>query len=395
MMSSHLMDDLLQEIYLDANATTPLDPRVFEEMLPYFKELYASPMSSHAAGKRVLAAVDEARAHVANLIHAPNPNTIIFTSGGTESNNAAIFGTIAGLGEDARRRALVTSVVEHAAVRKPLASICESMGHRLRLLDVDASCRVRSEQIDAHIDAEVAFVSLMHANNEVGAIQPVEEVGKRCREVGAIFHVDGAQAVGKLDVDVQRDHIDLYTIVGHKFHGPKGIGALYIGQDVPWRSSLLGAGHERGRRAGTHHVPGIIGLGAACRIAIEERAENQRKLRALKEELWGALSSRIPRLHRTYQGPEEGCLAHTLHVCFPDVLGARVLDTTRIVLASTGAACHRPDDPPSSTLLAMGLEPSLARGSVRLSLGHHTTSEEITRAAEALATAYTRLTEHA
>lgn len=393
-MSSFLHDDLLeQEIYLDFNATTPLDPRAFEAMRPYFEEFHASPMSHHAAGRRVMQAVEEAREHVARLIHAPDPDTIIFTSGGTESNNAAIFGAIAGLAPDASRRALVTSVVEHAAVRKPLLSICEASGYELRLLDVDEHCHVRASHIEQAIDEEVAFVSLMHANNEVGSVQPVCAVGQRCREVGAIFHVDGAQAVGKLDVDVQRDQIDLYTIVGHKFHGPKGIGALYLGKDVPWRSSLLGAGHERGRRAGTHHVPGIIGLGVACKIALEERVANQRRLRELREILWHELSSRIPQIHRTYQGDEHQCLAHTLHICFPGMLGAQVLDAARIVLASTGAACHRPDDPPSSTLLAMGLDPELARGSVRLSLGHHTSPEQLVRAAQALASAHERLEE--
>ncbi len=380
---------MTQDIYLDYNATTPMDPRVFEVMEPFLRHSFASPMSSHAMGREVKLAVEQAREQVAKFIGARHAHEVIFTSGGTESNNAAIFGAVSSpVYQEGTRRRLVTSVIEHPAVLRPLKRLAAG-GYALELLPVDESCRIVCDEMIQVVDSDAKFVSLMHANNEVGAVQPVAQVGERCREYGVLFHVDGAQAAGKLDVNVQRDVIDLYTLVGHKFYGPKGIGALYVRDDIDWSPSMLGAGHEFGRRAGTHHVAGAVGLGKACELASAELEQNTHQTKQLSAYLWDQLSSEIPDLHRTCSGAH--CLSHVLHVCFPGVIGAQLLERAEIVMASTGSACHKLGDPPSSTLLAMGVDEDLARGSVRLSMGHGVTEDALNRASAALVRAYKEL----
>ncbi len=370
-------------IYLDYNATTPLDERVLEVMLPFLTDHFASPASSHGMGLHAREAVEKARSQVASLIGAAHPSEIFFTSGGTESNNSAIFGVAHG--NTSSRRELVSSVIEHAATRK----VIEVLGDRdfdVSWLGVDELCQIDLEQARETVDSNTLLVSVMHANNEVGAIQPIPQLGALCREQGALFHVDGAQAVGKISVNVQRDKIDLYSLVGHKFYGPKGIGALYVRDGVDWQAQMLGAGHERGRRAGTPNVPAIVGLGHACQLAKDEFASNTSRLRIMRDALRTRLLLEIPSLHVTC--PPHVCLPHTLHICFPEVLGADVLAHATRVLASTGSACHKPGDPPSATLVAMQVSEELARGSVRLSLGHGVTSEDLEAAASALIKAY-------
>jgi cysteine desulfurase len=373
-------------IYLDYNATTPLDERVLAAMTPYLTHHFASPMSSHQMGAPVAAAMEQAREQVAALIGAQHAHEIVFTSGGTESNNAAIFGVAQAAPRG--RDQLVSSVMEHAATSEVIKAL-EERGHPVTWLDIDAACQLDLNQAADVINAQTLLVSVMHANNEVGAIQPIEAISRMCTRHGALLHVDGAQAVGKLPVDVQRDGIDLYSLVGHKFYGPKGIGALYVREGVACAAQMLGAGHESGKRSGTPNVPAIVGLGKACELAREELAINQTRLRLMRDTLRLRLSQELPEVHFTC--PAHLCLPHTLHVCFPDVMGADVLRVAGRVCASTGSACHKPGEPPSATLMAMGLPDELARGSVRLSLGHDVTPADLDDAAALLVAAYRRL----
>lgn len=380
------MHNSSEPIYLDYNATTPLDERVLAAMMPYLTQHFASPASSHQMGASVAAAMEHAREQVAVLIGAKHAHEIVFTSGGTESNNMALFGVaeVAPRGRDQ----LVSSVMEHAATIEVIKALAER-GHPVTWLDIDAACQIDLKQATDAINAQTLIVSVMHANNEVGAIQPIKEISRLCKRHGALLHVDGAQAVGKLSVDVQREGIDLYSLVGHKFYGPKGIGALYMRDGVACAAQMLGAGHESGRRSGTPNVPAIVGLGMACELAREELAVNQSKLRLMRDTLRLRLSQELPEVHFTC--PAHLCLPHTLHVCFPDVMGADMLRVAERVYASTGSACHKPGDPPSTTLMAMGLPDGLARGSVRISLGHDVTSADLNEAAILLVAAYRRL----
>ena len=386
-------------IYMDCNATTRLEPSALEAMLPFLRDQFASPASAHALGRHAALAVERARAQVGALIGAERAEEIVFVSGGTEANHAALYGVARALEdrgeapcEAASRRTLITSRIEHAATSRVIEDLTTRRRDRFEAvwLDVDASCQVRLEQARAALnDPRAALLSVMYANNEVGAVQPIAPLGELCRDRPVTFHVDGAQAVGKIPVDVRRDRIDLLSVVAHKLHGPKGIGALYVRQGCAWSPTMLGAGHERGRRAGTPNVPAIVGFGEACRVSLEQLFERREAARAMCDRLRAGLERALPEVHFTC--PPSICLPHTLHVCFPGVLGAALLREAEIVAASTGSACHRADDPPSSTLLAIGLEANLARGSVRLSIDHELTAAQADRALAALIGAYRRL----
>jgi cysteine desulfurase len=371
-------------VYLDYNATTPLLAEVVEAMLPYLREHPGNPSSSHVFGQRARAAVDTAREQVAALL-ACEPDEIVFTSGGTEANNLAIRGVTEALG---RTGTLVTSVVEHPAVAAPCAWL-ERQGWKVVRLPVDAEGRVSPDSLDRHIRGGSTLVTVMHSNNETGALQPIAAITKVARTAGAVMHTDAAQSVGKLPIDVRALDVDLLSIAGHKLYAPKGVGALYVRRGTALAPFSLGAGHERGLRPGTENVAGIVGLGTACSIASGTLATTSARVRGLRDRLWSLLSDRVPGLK--LNGPPEQRLPNTLNIRFPGVSGTALLAATPEVAASTGSACHEGHETASGVLLAMGIPATEAVGSVRLTLGRQTTEDDISRAADALSRAWARL----
>ena len=375
-----------QVIYLDHNATTPVLPDVFEAMMPYLRDQFGNPSSDHGFGRRARDAVDRAREQVAASLSA-RPDEVVFTSGGTESNNMAILGVAATAA--AERRRVVASRVEHPAMVRPCEHL-EGLGWALSLLPVSESGHVDFEEVRRAVGPDVALVSLMLAQNETGALMPVAEAADAAHAVGALAHTDAAQAVGKIVVDVDALGVDLLSVAGHKCYAPKGIGALYVRHGTALAPVLLGGGQERGMRPGTENVAGIVALGAACEIATARLPEESRRIARLRDDLWATLSATVPGLTRH---TADNVLPNTLNVSFPDVSGRDVLALADGVAASTGSACHAGEEEPSAVLLAMGVRPDVARGAVRLSLGHGTSSEDIERASSFLCSAFQRLSQ--
>jgi cysteine desulfurase len=369
-------------IYLDHNATTPLASEVLDAMLPFLRGGYGNPSSDHAIGWRAHDAVERGRQQVASLIGA-GPNEVIFTSGGTESNNIAIRSSAATAAPSRRR--IVTSQVEHPATERP-CELLESQGWTITRLPVNAVGSIDLDIIDAALDDDVALLTVMLAQNETGAIMPIPRMVAAARRHGIVTHTDAAQAVGKIDVDVDTLGVDLLSIAGHKFYGPKGVGALYVRRGTALEPVLLGASQERGLRPGTENVAGIVGLGAACDLAQSRLVAEAVRINGLREQLWHGLAERIPGLVR--HTPVENSLPNTLAVSFPDVFGSDVLGLATDLAASTGSACHAGQTTPSAVLIAMGVKPAVAMGAVRLSLGRDNTSEDTTAAIEMLANAY-------
>jgi len=366
-------------IYLDHNATTPLDPAVLDAMLPFLREHFGNPSSAHPSGQAARAGIDEARQHVADLLGA-RPEEIVFTSGGTEANNLAIRGVAEAR---PRGRHLITTLVEHPAVREPINALVDR-GWTADIVPVDAHCRVDPDAVLHRVDDRTALISVMHANNEVGTLQPVAEIASRSG--GSLVHTDAAQSVGKVPVDVDTLGVDLLTVAGHKLYAPKGVGALYVRAGTPLIPFVRGAGHERGLRPGTENVASIVGLGEACRLARLRLPATQQRLCALRDRLWAKLSAGVPGLVLSGRFPES--LPNTLHVRFPGARGTALLAGAKVVSASTGSACHDHGETPSAVLLAMGVPAEEALGAVRLSLGHGSTEEDIDCAAEALVGAW-------
>lgn len=370
-------------LYFDYNATTPLLSEVVRAMEPYLRDHFGNPSSTHPFGRRARDAVETARSQVAALIGAA-PDEIVFTSGGTEANNLALFG----VAESTERRHLVTSTIEHPSVSAPCARL-ERSGWKVTRVGVDARARVDPEEVARSIDGATGLVTVMHANNEVGTIEPIWAIARAARRAGAIVHTDAAQSVGKVPVDVGVLEVDLLTIAGHKLYAPKGVGALYVRKGTRLAPLLLGAGHERGLRPGTENVASIVGLGAACAIA-GSVAAFAHEIGSLTRELHASLSRAVAGLR--LNGDPEDRLPNTLNVSFPGVSGRRLLEETPSVAASTGSACHAGAESPSPVLLAMSLDPRLALGSVRLSIGRGTTRAHVAHAAAALAESWRRLT---
>jgi cysteine desulfurase len=373
-------------IYLDHNATTPVLPEVLDAMLPWLREQHGNPSSAHALGARAKAAVEEARAHVAALLHA-QPDEIVFTSSGTEASNIAIRGVC----DELPSGAVVTSTIEHPATLAPIA-LLEKRGWRVRRCPVGPDGRVDLDEARLHIAVEnVRLVSVMHSNNETGVLQPIARLVPFVRAARALLHVDAAQSVGKVPVDVRALDADLLTIAGHKLYAPKGVGALFVRQSVRGSVHPLvrGAGQESGLRPGTENVAGIVALGAAAVIAARDLAAEGERQRALRDTLYASLRARVPQLRLTGHAHER--LPNTLHVRFPDVRGSKLLAACPDVAASTGSACHAWGETPSTVLLAMDIAPIDALGAVRLTLGRTTTHDDIGRAADALATAWQEL----
>lgn len=366
-------------IYLDCNATTPVDPRVLEAMLPYLAVHYGNPSSDHAYGQRAKAAVEAARAEVAALIGATPPE-IVFTGCATEANNLALLGA-ARAALSSGRTLLVTSAIEHPSVLHPLRHLARE-GWSLTELPVDAAGRVQVNHAAHLITPGAVLVSVMLANNETGSLQAVRAIADLAHAAGALMHVDAAQAVGKVAVDVNALGADLLTLAGHKFYAPKGVGALYVRTGVVLEPIQYGAGHEHGLRPGTENVPHIVALGEAARLARTTLAQEAARMTALRDRLHGLLAAAIPALRLNGHPAER--LPNTLNISFPAVAGWQLLAAASNVAASTGSACHAGDHAASGVLAAMGLTPEAAAGAVRLSLGRFTTETEIDRAAEAL-----------
>jgi cysteine desulfurase len=368
-------------IYLDHNATTPVAPEVLDAILPYLRDQYGNPSSDHPYGRRAAAAVDQARARVADLIGA-DPADIVFTSGGTESNNLAIRGTAAATAPGRRR--IITTVLEHPATTAPCQHL-ETQGWTITRLPSTPTGSIDVATAAAALGPDVALVTMMLAQNETGAILPVGDVAAHAHRAGAVVHTDAAQAIGKIDVDVTDLDVDLLSIAGHKCYAPKGVGALYQRPGTPLKPLLLGAGQEHGLRPGTENVAGIIGLGVACDLARTYLAAETKRLACLRHTLWQLLNAAIPGLVR--HTPQVS-LPNTLTVSFPGADGRAVLAHAPGLAASTGSACHSGQDTPSATLLAMGVTPTTALGAVRLSLGRATTDADISTAAAILSAAH-------
>ncbi|MBL8347355.1 MAG: cysteine desulfurase [Rubrivivax sp.] len=373
-------------IYLDHNATTPIAPEVIDAMLPWLREQHGNPSSSHVFGRRAAQAVAAARAQVANLIGA-QPAEIVFTGCATEANNLALCGVAQAV--PAQRRHLVISAVEHPAVTAP-AMYLRSEGWDVTVLPVDAFGRVSIEDVARALRPDTALVSVMHANNEVGTLQPVAGIAALTRPRGILLHTDAAQSAGKLPVDVDGLGVDLLTLAGHKFNAPKGIGALYVRAGTPIRAILHGADQEHGLRPGTENVALIVALGAAAALASGSLPELTAQLQALRDSLHAQLEAGVPGL--LLNGHPQQRLPNTLHVSFPGVSGRALLaDAADTVAASVGSACHSEHDAVSGVLAAMGIDAARASGAVRLSVGRTTQLDDIDCAAAALIAAWSRL----
>jgi cysteine desulfurase len=374
-----------QPIYLDYNATTPVLPEVVDAMLPYLREHFGNPSSDHVYGQRAREAVARARGQVAALLGC-DADEVVFTGGGTEANNLAIRGVAEARGE---RRHVVTSVIEHPATAGPCDWL-ERHGWTVTRVAVDADGCMRLVDARAAISDGTALVSLMHSNNETGVLQPVAEIAAMARACSALVHTDAAQSAGKVHLDVRALGVDLLSFAGHKLYAPKGVGALFVKRGTPLVPFMRGAGHERGIRPGTENVASIVGLGVACEAAVRDLESTAAGLSRRRDALWNQLQAGVPGIalngHRTLRLP------NTLNVRFPRVTGSAVLAAAPDVAAATGSACHAGTTQASSVILAMGIEPEGALGSVRLTLGRGTTDDEVDRAAEALIRAWRAVT---
>ncbi|MCA9661213.1 MAG: cysteine desulfurase [Myxococcales bacterium] len=372
------MRDTAQPIYLDYNATTPIHAEVREAMLPWLGERWGNPSSGHAFGRAAAEAVAAARAEIAALIGA-SPEEIIFTGGGTEADNLALLGSFTEPGR------LLISAVEHPAISAP-AAVLRGRGWIVDVLAVAADGRVSLPEIEARLGqiAQVDLVSVITAQNETGAIQPVAELAANVRRrfPAARIHSDAAQAVGKIPVDVDALGVDLLTVVSHKLYGPAGIGALYCRGGGPLHPRLFGGGQERGLRPGTEPVALIVGFGAAAALARRTLRVEGKRQAALRELLWRRLAAAIPGIYRTIAAAH--ALPNTLHVCVPGVRGAEVLARAPTVAASVGSACHSDQPQAIGALGAMGVPPEIAAGALRLSLGRGTEEADVIAASDAL-----------
>ena len=368
-------------IYLDYNATTPILKEVADEMAPYLYEFFGNPSSTHPFGVETKLAVEKARRQVAAAIHCQAPE-VIFTSGGTESNNYAIRGYA--LANHDRGRHIITSAIEHPAVIE-VCHYLETQGFTVTYLPVDNTGLVRVEDLQAALTPGTILVSIMHANNEVGTIQPIRELAAAAHQAGAAFHTDAAQTMGKLPVDVQELGVDLLSIAGHKLYAPKGVGALFVRTGLKMDKLMYGANHESDRRPGTENVLEIVGLGKAAEIAQRDLAANMAHFKAMRDRLHDSLRSALPEGSFLLNGHPEQRLPNTLSLAFhlieANTLLAEVGDR---VAASAGAACHSDEIDLSDTLVAMQVPVDYAMGTVRFSVGRHTTAEEIDRAAEVM-----------
>jgi len=369
-------------IYLDYNATTPIDPRVLESMMPYMREDYGNPSSIHSHGSKAKAALDESREQVSELL-STIPKDIIFTSGGTESNNHAIMGAAFALKEKGNH--LITTQIEHASILEPLR-LLGNHGFKVSFLGVDKYGLIDLDELRASIRDETILVSVMFANNETGVVMPINEIAETVKERGIIFHTDAIQAVGKIDINLNEVPVDMLSISSHKIYGPKGVGALYIKNSLKIDPLIHGGGQEMGKRSGTENVPGIVGLGKACEIVKEEmRSERSGvRIKELRDELYRGIAEKISGV--ALNGHPERRLANTLNLSFEDVEGESLVQNLDLegIAISTGSACSEGNVDPSHVLLAMGLSKQEASSSVRFSIGRYNEEKDVDGVLEVL-----------
>ncbi len=363
----------MKRIYLDHNSTTPLHPEVLEAMLPYYKEAFGNPSTIYSFGQETRKATDEAREKVANLIGA-SPEEIIFTSGGTEADNLALKGVAAAL--EKKGKHIITSSIEHHAVLSALEYL-EKRGYKVSFLPVDKHGWLHPGQVEEAITSQTTLISVMHANNEVGTIEPISEIGEIARKAGIYFHTDAIQTIGKIKVNVDDLKVDLLSLSAHKFYGPKGVGALYVRKGTRIHPLIHGGYQERRRRAGTENVAGIVGLGKAVEIASKEMVQQSRRESNLRDRLEKMIKENIN--YYRVNGHPTRRLPNTLNVSFEFIEGESLILNLDLkgIAASTGSACTSSSLEPSHVLIAMGVTPQIAQGSIRFSLGKDNRKEDI------------------
>jgi cysteine desulfurase len=365
-------------IYLDHAATTPMRPEILEAMIPYFSERFGNPSSLHSYGQDARMAIERAREHVARAIGA-TPQEIIFTSGGTESDNLAICGVLRGKsGKDH----IITSAIEHPAVLETCKFV-EKLGHEVTYIPVDRDGRVHPSEVEEAVQENTRLISIMHANNEIGSIQPIAEVGAIAASHGVHMHTDAVQSVGKIPVNVDDLNVHMLSISSHKLYGPKGVGCLYVRKGTKLTPLLFGGGHERGLRSGTENVSGIVGFGEAMRLAVEDFAENTR-IRRLRDKLIDAVLGEIS--HTRLNGGKEHRLPNNINFSFSYIEGESLVLrlNAKGVAGSTGSACSSKKLEASHVLLAIGLDPVDAHGSLRFTLGRDNTEADVEYVSEVL-----------
>jgi cysteine desulfurase len=370
-------------IYLDHHATTPVDPRVLEVMLPYFTQVYGNAASiDHDFGYDAKHAVDKGREQIAKAINA-QPEEIIFTSGATESDNIALFGVAERYA--AKGKHIITCVTEHKAVLDSCKRL-EQLGYDITYLPVDQYGTVDIVALQSAITPQTVLISIMAANNEIGTIAPLEEIGSIARKHNILFHTDAAQAVGHIPIDIQKMNIDILSMSGHKIYGPKGVGALYRRKSNPrvnLSPVIYGGGHEKGLRSGTLNVPGIVGMGAAVELAIKEIKASTKHYKELIDYIWQQLKKEIPEIK--LNGHPTNRLPHNLNISIPGVESKALIVQLKDVALSAGSACTTTSVEPSHVIMALGFGEERAHTAIRISVGRFTTKEEITKATEILA----------
>ena len=361
-------------VYADNAATTSVSKTALDAMLPYLTEYYGNPSSLYAFAQKATEAVAEARATVAACLGAASPREIYFTSGGSEADNQAIM-SAARLGARKGKKHLISTKFEHHAVLHTLKRL-EKEGYEVTLLDVHEDGVVRLEDVAAAIREDTCLVTIMFANNEIGTVQPITEIGALCREKGIPFHTDAVQAAGHMPIDVEKMNIDMLSISGHKFHAPKGVGALYCRKNIPLFNLIEGGAQERGKRAGTENVAGIVAMAAALKESVDNMEEDSKKMIAMRDKLFAELS-KIP--HSKINGSLEHHVPGTVNMCFEGIEGESLLLMLDMngICASSGSACTSGSLDPSHVLLSLGLPHEVAHGSLRLSIGEYNTMEEI------------------
>ncbi|MGD9022568.1 MAG: cysteine desulfurase family protein [Deltaproteobacteria bacterium] len=369
-------------IYLDHNATTPVAPEVAQAMEPYWQDQFGNPSSGYPLGRAAKRALEEARSQVAKLLGC-QPAEVIFTSGGTESNNMVIKGVARSLGNKGRH--MITTSIEHPAITNPCLSL-QSQGYDVTFLPVDKTGCVDPLQVKETIRPSTILISVMHANNEVGTIEPISEIGAIAREAGVLFHTDAAQSAGKIPARVSDLNVDLLSLAGHKMYAPKGVGALFARNGLTMEPFMHGAGQEGGRRAGTENVMFAVALGKACEVACEKMSQDAERLRRLRDRLHSNLAKDVPGL--VLNGHPEKRLPNTLNISLPGIEGAKLLNALPEICASTGAACHDRAMTISHVLAAMQTPEEVARGAIRLTLGRRNTEAEVDLAAKMILAAY-------
>jgi cysteine desulfurase len=377
----------MERIYFDHNATTPITPEVLAAILPYLTAEYGNASSIHAYGQNARGAVEQARSSVAALLGARAAD-IMFTSGGTESNNHAILGAVAAAPGNAKH--VITSAIEHVAVLDACRALAKG-GIDLTILPVDREGLVNPEDVRGAIRPETVLITLMLANNEIGTIEPIEEIGKIAAEKGIVFHTDAVQAAGKIPIDVEKLGVDLLSISAHKFCGPKGVGALYIRKGTQLEPLMYGGHSERDRRPGTEDVAAIAGMGKAAELALMGMRTESERIRGLRDRLERGLLDRVP--HSWVNGARAPRVPNTSNLTFPFIEGESMVIALDLkgIACSTGAACSSGAVEPSHVLMGLGLAPEDARATLRLSLGHQTTEEEIDFALETIPPVIERL----